>query len=146
MSIRTSIESQAPVASREVALIMLVLVSTIATAGLAAATPATDIPIGTAESSGVSMLPTLGTSGVAIYADIPGAEPAEGDVVLFRDPGTDRYIMHRVVGSTSSGFVTQGDNLARTDQRGYGRAYVDESTYVGRALVVIDNRGIHFSP
>lgn len=97
------------------------------------------MPVGVVESAGVSMTPTFDSGGLAVYG--PGGID-RGDVVVFRDRKTDRYIMHRVVGETTSGYVTQGDVISRTDQS-RGRSYVTPSTRVGVVYLVLDKTGVH---
>lgn len=125
---------------RAVLLALLVVASAIAGVGLATATPSTEIPVGIAASSGISMTPTYGTSGLALYADV--GELEEDDVVIFEDRSSGRYMMHRVVGATEEGVVTQGDAYTSTDQE-LGRSYVTEDTRVGEVLVVVDETGVH---
>lgn len=122
-------------------LVALVVVAATAGAGVAAFTPSTDVPVGIAQVGGISMTPTFGPSGVAVYADAGGV--GSGDVVMFFDESSERYIMHRVVETTSQGLVTQGDAYTATDQS-LGRSYVTDENRVGEVFVVVDSKGVHF--
>lgn len=128
---------------RRVAVLVAVLVVTAgSTLGLVAVTPSTEIPVGIAPATGMSMSPTFGAgdSGLAVYG--PG-ELSSGDVVVFYEAkNTQSYTMHRVVGETERGFVTKGDAYEQTDQS-MGRSYVTDETRVGKVYVVVDSKGVH---
>lgn len=105
----------------------------------AIATPSTNIPVGIARTGGISMSPTYGETGVAVYG--PGSFE-QGDVIVYHDASADKYIMHRIVGQTEQGFVTQGDAYTQTDQS-LGRPYVTPENRVGEVYLVVDSKGIH---
>lgn len=116
------------------------VLAVVAGVSIVAITPSTAIPVGVVETDGISMTPTYGTSGIAVYG--PG-DLNHGDVVIFYEAeNTQTYTMHRVVEETDRGFVTKGDALAATDQA-MGRSYVTPETRVGEVYVVVDSKGVH---
>lgn len=124
---------------RLVAVAVLLVATATATITVVATTPSTDVPVGIVESSGISMSPTFGTHGIALYVD---GELEQGDVVVFYDRSSDRYMMHRIVGETEQGFETQGDAYESTDQS-LGRSYVTSETRVGEVWLRVDAKGVH---
>lgn len=71
------------------------------------------------------------------YLVVPAGEIAEGDVVTFYSEHRDEHVTHRVVGIEDGGYVTQGDNNARTDQA-TGHPLVREEEITGAVLAVGD--------
>jgi len=58
----------------------------------------------------------------------------EGDVIVYKgvtSNGANILIVHRVVGETSDGFITQGDNELQTDQSGI-QDYITDENLVGK--------------
>lgn len=73
-----------------------------------------------------------------------------GDVVMFYSSERDEYVTHRVVGRTSAGLITQGDNNDVTDQAA-GYDYVQREDVEGTVLtyggdpVIIPGLGVFIS-
>lgn len=107
---------------------------------IVAFTPSTAIPVGVVETGGISMTPTYGTSGIAVYG--PGDLDRSDVVIFYEAKNTQEFTMHRVVGETDRGFVTKGDALGMTDQS-MGRSYVTPETRVGEVYLVVDSEGVH---
>lgn len=64
---------------------------------------------------GPSMNPTLREPELMEILPYNGQRVKVGDVVLFRPPGGERSIVHRVVQVTTTGIRTRGDNSSRND-------------------------------
>ncbi|WP_265582050.1 signal peptidase I [Methanofollis aquaemaris] len=65
---------------------------------------------------GPSMYPTLRTLDIIRYRPYDaGCRMRRGDVILFRPPGRNRIVIHRVVAVTHEGIRTQGDNNLSCD-------------------------------
>jgi signal peptidase I len=62
---------------------------------------------------GTSMLPNIPHGALAVAKKDINYEV--GDIISFKQEGRDRMIVHRIVGQTENGFVTQGDNIERRD-------------------------------
>lgn len=71
------------------------------------------------------------------YLVVPAGEIAEGDIVTFHSEHRGEHVTHRVVGVEDGGYVTQGDNNARTDQA-TGHPFVREEEITGAVLTVGD--------
>lgn len=82
-----------------------------------------------------SMEPTIGEGDG--YLVVPAGEVEEGDVVTFYSEHRGEHVTHRVVGIEDGGYVTQGDNNARTDQA-TGHPLVREEEITGAVLTVGD--------
>lgn len=68
------------------------------------------------EAKGASMSPFIKNQDVITIAPLPPATIANGDVIAFRCPDTDKLIVHRAVKRTASrSIITKGDNLDRAD-------------------------------
>ena len=93
-----------------------------------------------------SMEPTIMTGDLAIIeVDRSPDTATKGDVILFEDP-RGRVTLHRIVGKSERGFITQGDNnhspdpdpvrvvkgvyLAKVPWLGYGLFYLQEGVEV----------------
>ena len=71
------------------------------------------------------------------YLVVPAGEIAEGDVVTFYSEHRGEHVTHRVVGVEDGGYVTQGDNNARTDQA-TGHPLVRGEEITGAVLTIGD--------
>lgn len=69
------------------------------------------------------------------YPVVDGTEIQEGDVILFATE--ERYVAHRVVDETATGYVTQGDANPSTDQAG-GEPPVPDDRVLGVVPTVGD--------
>ena len=65
--------------------------------------------------TGPSMNPTLKAGDGLIVVPYEDSKICIGDVVVFRSPDQDRYIVHRVISSNSQGIRTRGDNNNSVD-------------------------------
>lgn len=91
--------------------------------------PIVGLPFGANVSTG----PSMGDSSMVVNVWID-AEPAVDDVVIYHagETGlTNDRIVHRVVGETDAGLVTQGDANSYTDQEVRDVPYVGEEHMVG---------------
>jgi hypothetical protein len=96
-----------------------------------AATPSTAIPIGLAETDGISMGDEQAND-VVLYVDL--GEPQLDQQVVYYAESEQTYIRHRVVNETPQGYVTQGDALPKTDAEYWGE-YVTDENYVGTVVL-----------
>ena len=108
---------------------LLALTATLTLAWVAA-TPSTAIPIGLADTSGISMGPDQADD-VVLYVDL--GEPKIGQQVIYWADSEQTYIRHRVVEHTDRGYITKGDGLPRTDAE-YWNEYVTDDNYVGTVV------------
>lgn len=106
------------------AIALILLGSTIAGFGFAASMPSHSVPVGVVVATG----PSMGVAGpeLAVYSDLGSIEV--GDVVIFDSGPDEAAVMHRVVGESSSGWVTRGDASRVIDQWAYPYA-TPENTY-----------------
>ena len=79
-------------------------------------TPAWGLPAGVATTDGISM----GHQEAHVYAYVD-VDASVGDVVVY-EAGERGFLGHRIVGETSEGYVTQGDNERYSDQYAGGYA------------------------
>lgn len=80
-----------------------------------------------------SMEPTISTNDG--YVLIPAQEVIPGEIITFYSEKRDGYVTHRVVGTTTDGFLTQGDNNPSTDQA-VGNAPIEREAIAGQVLTV----------
>jgi signal peptidase I len=66
-------------------------------------------------SVGPSMEPTLKPGDLVSVEPYGSKRPARGDVIVFRPPGEDRYITHRIQQITPEGIIARGDNNRSID-------------------------------
>jgi hypothetical protein len=66
-------------------------------------------------SVGPSMEPTLKAGDLISVESYGSRRPARGDVIVFRVPGEDRHITHRIHRITEKGIVARGDNNSSAD-------------------------------
>ncbi len=64
---------------------------------------------------GPSMNPTLSEGDMLEILPYKGGTPRPGDVVFFRRPGGEGYIVHRIVIRSRSAILTRGDNNPQAD-------------------------------
>ncbi|MBN1629043.1 MAG: GNAT family N-acetyltransferase [Thermoleophilia bacterium] len=64
---------------------------------------------------GFSMMPSIRDGDFLTIAPIGDLEPRMGEVVAFVPAGTERLILHRVVGRQESGWLVRGDNCSESD-------------------------------
>lgn len=86
---------------------------------------------------GVSMDPLLPTGSHVMHRNDPFDLLQEGDLVVFRVPGTLRPVVHRLRERTGNGeWIAQGDNNRFRDA-----GYVSERNYVGRVEYATTPKG-----
>ncbi|QLC34832.1 signal peptidase I (plasmid) [Halarchaeum sp. CBA1220] len=78
-----------------------------------------------------SMEPTIGVGDG--YVVVPAGDVESGDIVTFWSAARGDYTTHRVVGETSEGYLTRGDNNPVSDQRA-GYPPVARDAIVGEVL------------
>jgi signal peptidase I len=65
--------------------------------------------------SGPSMNPTLSAQDLLEIKPYSGKRPKPGDVIFFKPPHDDYYVVHRIIRICSRGIQTRGDNNNHTD-------------------------------
>ena len=65
--------------------------------------------------AGPSMNPTLNAQDLLEIRPYYKNKPGTGDVVLYRQPHTDCFIVHRIIHIGSKGIKTRGDNNSNVD-------------------------------
>jgi len=81
------------------------------------------------QASGFSMSPFIQDGDTLTITPAP-AQLRPGDVVAFRQPSTNRLLVHRIVQVSAQGFLTKGDNSTGTD------GFVEREGIIGRVLQV----------
>ena len=109
----------------------LLALTAVLTLAWVAATPSTAIPVGIADTGGISMGDEQAND-VVLYVDV--GEPQLDQQVVYWADSEQTYIRHRVVDETPQGYVTQGDALPRTDAEYWGE-YVTDENYVGTVVL-----------
>jgi len=109
----------------------LLALTAVLTLAWVAATPSTAIPVGIADTGGVSVVDEQAND-VVLYVDV--GEPQLDQQVVYWAASEQTYIRHRVVDETPQGYVTQGDALPRTDAEYWGE-YVTDENYVGTVVL-----------
>jgi signal peptidase I len=84
---------------------------------------------------GPSMEPTLKPGDVVSVEPYGSKRPARGDVIVFRPPGEDRYITHRIQHITPEGIIARGDNNSRVD------TWMLNSEDITGRVVTVERRG-----
>lgn len=94
------------------------------------------IPLVAVESG--SMAPHLVRGDLGIVGPVlPFGPPTVGDVIVFKESDTQRWVAHRIVGGNpQSGFLTKGDNNSALDQDTPGRDRVRPAQIAGIVLSV----------
>jgi signal peptidase len=69
------------------------------------------------------------------YVLVPAGDVGTDDVVTFWSSDRDAYVTHRIVGESTRGFITKGDNNPTTDQAA-GVSHVRQDDIVGQVLTV----------
>ena len=64
---------------------------------------------------GFSMTPFIRDGDVITISPLFGIPPRHGDVVVFIRPGTERVVVHRVVGKKGDSYLIKGDNTFEAD-------------------------------
>jgi signal peptidase I len=67
------------------------------------------------EATGFSMSPFIKNGDLVTLSPLDRSGPRLGDVVAFTPPGSDKLILHRVVGKRGASFYTKGDSLSKID-------------------------------
>jgi signal peptidase len=116
---------------RHIRLATLLALTATLTLAWVAATPSTAIPVGLADTGGISMGEEQAND-VVLYVD--QGEPEIGQQVVYYAESEQTYIRHRVVNETEQGYVTQGDALPKTDAEYWGE-YVTQENYVGTVVL-----------
>lgn len=116
-------------------------------AAVAVTTPASPVQLSYVYSD--SMEPTISQNDGYVVVPEQG-RVEQRDVVMFWSSEREEYVTHRVVGRSSAGLITQGDNNDVTDQAA-GYAYVQREDVAGTVLtyngdpVVIPGLGVFIS-
>ncbi len=58
---------------------------------------------------------TVGENDTVIWVEVDPSLPKVGDLILYREPGSGRLVVHRVVEVLGGSFRTKGDALPSTD-------------------------------
>ncbi|MEM2866598.1 MAG: hypothetical protein QXM46_01630 [Candidatus Hadarchaeales archaeon] len=58
---------------------------------------------------------TVGENDTVIWVKVDLSVPKVGDLILYREPGTGRLLVHRVVERVENSFRTKGDALSSPD-------------------------------
>ncbi len=82
------------------------------------------------------MLPTLGDAEVIEVLPYGEAPVRPGDVVYFRVPGKDHWVVHRVIRLRPEGIITRGDNNPTDDI-----SRLQKSDIIGRVIAARRKRG-----
>lgn len=93
-------------------------------------------------SEGNSMLPTIGEFGIIRYTQQPKYHV--GDIIIFYTD--DEYIVHRIIQTTDTGFITQGDNNDKTDQEKFNYNTVTPSNILGQVSFSASTTGFSSLP
>ena len=64
---------------------------------------------------GFSMQPFIRDKDVLTIAPVKDTQFSLGDVVAFAHPGTNRLVIHRIIGRTNNGWLIKGDNCYEPD-------------------------------
>jgi len=82
---------------------------------------------------GFSMSPFIKDGDIVTVSRLSGASPGLGDVVAFLHPGTEKLVIHRIVGKNSKSYIIKGDNMSQGD------GPVTEADIMGRVIRVERN-------
>lgn len=108
-----------------IALILVIFAAVLVT------TPASPVQVSYVYSD--SMEPTIGQNDG--YVVVPDTDIEVRDIIVYWSAEREEYVTHRVVGRSSKGLITQGDNNEITDQAA-GHSYVTRDALVGTVLTV----------
>ncbi len=64
---------------------------------------------------GISMLPLLKPGADSVTLTLPRKRPKQGDIVFYRREN-GQFVLHRIVGENSCGFILCGDNQFRLEK------------------------------
>jgi hypothetical protein len=67
------------------------------------------------QATGFSMSPFIKDGDMVTLSPLHRPSPRLGEVVAFTPPGSDKLILHRVVGKRGSSFYIKGDSLSQVD-------------------------------
>ncbi len=67
------------------------------------------------KATGISMKPSIRHNDIVIVSPLAGNQPFVGEIVAFRQPGTNRLVIHRVFKIKKGTFFIQGDNASQVD-------------------------------
>lgn len=90
--------------------------------------------------SGISMLPTLETGDLVVIQNVSVSSLKVGDIIVYGPPCSisGESVIHRVVGISSAGLTTKGDNNPYTDQSGgIASQPIVQKCLVGQVVFVI---------
>ncbi|MFB6297523.1 MAG: signal peptidase I [Salinirussus sp.] len=80
-----------------------------------------------------SMEPEIGTNDG--YVLVPAGEVVPGEIITFYSGEREGYVTHRVVGTTTGGYLTRGDANPSTDQAA-GSPPIEREAVAGQVLTV----------
>jgi len=85
-----------------------------------------------------SMEPTMKVSDVFfIVPKLLAGKPNIGDIVVLEYPNNPNIVVHRIVGITEQGYITQGDKSPFSDQQG-GYPFAKEEMIVGKVVYLFN--------
>jgi signal peptidase I len=89
---------------------------------------------------GTSMLPTLEGGDLVVIQNVPIGDVRLGDIIVYNNlcSSSGLSVVHRVVGNTSEGLITKGDNNDRPDQTvGIASSPITQPCLEGKVVLVI---------
>ena len=89
---------------------------------------------------GHSMLPTLEGGDLVVLQSVPISDIHVGNIIVYDGScsALGISVVHRVVGNTSAGLITKGDNNPGTDQSlGIASGPITQNCLVGKVIFVI---------
>jgi len=85
-----------------------------------------------------SMEPTMKVSDVFfIVPKLLAGKPNIGDIVVLEYPNNPNIVVHRIVGITEQGYITQGDKSPFSDQQG-GYPFAKEEMIIGKVFYLFN--------
>jgi signal peptidase len=84
---------------------------------------------------GTSMNPTLNRLDLLKIAPYSNHnEPKTGDVILFKHPSGDLYVIHRIIHTQINGYMTRGDNCSEKDDW-----FLKDENILGKVIAALRN-------
>ena len=85
------------------------------------------------QAKGFSMFPFIREGDAITIAPLKPSSPRLGDVVAFTPPGTQKLLVHRVIGKKGDSYLIRGDNAPAAD------GFLPRSRIIGRVILVERN-------